>query len=70
MGTIIGLKDLREHMDDIAERTKRGESFTVVKRSKPIFELNPISANTEKLDSWLANYIEKNRSLLESLANK
>ena len=43
--TIIGLKDLRENMDKFISQVKRGKSFIVIKRSKPVFKLTP-------LDSW------------------
>ena len=39
---IIGLKELREHMEEYVERVDKGESFTVVRRSKPIFRLAPV----------------------------
>jgi prevent-host-death family protein len=68
--TIIGLKELREHTTEIAERVSRGESFTVVKRSKPIFNLTPATGPSQELDSWLHQYIAKNRPLLDALADK
>ena len=39
---IIGLKELREDMQKYISRVNRGESFTVVRRSKPIFQLAPV----------------------------
>jgi prevent-host-death family protein len=39
----ISLKELREQFPKYIEAISRGESFTVVKRSKPIFQINPIS---------------------------
>lgn len=70
MATIIGLKELRENIEAVAERVSRGESFTVVKRSKPLFQINPTSAENQVLDVWLDKYIADNRKLLESLAKK
>ncbi len=40
--TIIGLKELRENMDTYISRIKRGKSFMVVRRSKPVFKISPI----------------------------
>jgi prevent-host-death family protein len=39
---IIGLKDLRENMDSYISEVKKGKSFTVVRRSKPIFKVSPV----------------------------
>lgn len=43
--TIIGLKELRENMDSYISQVKKGRSFVVVKKSKPVFKLMP-------LDEW------------------
>lgn len=40
--TIIGLKDLREHTENYISRVRRGKSFIVVRRSKPIFKITPV----------------------------
>jgi prevent-host-death family protein len=39
---IIGLKDLRLHADKYINAIARGKSFTVVRRSKPIFNIIPV----------------------------
>lgn len=39
---IIGLKDLRENMSTYIKHTEAGKSFTVVRRSRPIFRLVPV----------------------------
>ena len=41
--TTVSLKELREQFPKYIEAISRGQSFTVVKRSKPIFQLSPIS---------------------------
>ncbi|MGH2611525.1 MAG: type II toxin-antitoxin system Phd/YefM family antitoxin [Rhabdochlamydiaceae bacterium] len=38
----ISLKELREQFPKYIEAVSKGSSFTVVKRSKPIFQINPI----------------------------
>ena len=43
--TIIGLKELRENMDNYISQVKKGRSFVVVRKSKPVFKLTP-------LDMW------------------
>ena len=37
--SIIGLKELRERTGSFIARVRKGESFTVVRRSKPIFHI-------------------------------
>ena len=41
MPAIIGLKQLRENADNYIAEIKRGKSFMVVRRSKPVFLLVP-----------------------------
>lgn len=42
MNNIIGLKDLRENLGDYEKLIKAGQSFIVMKRSKPIFIIGPV----------------------------
>lgn len=39
---IIGLKDLRENTEDYIAQIKKGRSFIVVKKSKPVFKITPV----------------------------
>ncbi|HXK38524.1 MAG TPA: type II toxin-antitoxin system prevent-host-death family antitoxin [Candidatus Paceibacterota bacterium] len=39
---IIGLKELRENMGTYIRHAEQGKSFTVVRRSHPIFRLVPV----------------------------
>ena len=39
---ILGLKELRENMQKYASRVEKGESFIVVKKSKPLFRISSI----------------------------
>ncbi len=72
--TIIGLKELREHTAEIAERVGRGESFVVVKRSKPIFQLSPVTtdaaAREREVAEWTRNFIARHRPAFDALADK
>ncbi|OGM96316.1 MAG: hypothetical protein A3B86_04200 [Candidatus Yanofskybacteria bacterium RIFCSPHIGHO2_02_FULL_38_22b] len=45
---ILGLKELRENMQKYASLVERGESFIVVKKSKPVFKIVP----PESEDQW------------------
>lgn len=42
MSKIIGLKELREDTEKYIAQVKRGKSFIVVRRSKPVFKLSPV----------------------------
>lgn len=44
--TIIGLRELREHADKYITQVGKGRSFTVVRRSKPVFKISP------PVDEW------------------
>jgi prevent-host-death family protein len=73
MATIIGLKELRENTEAVAERANRGETFVVVKRSKPIFRLVPVTESMpadEELTAWTIKAIERYRPALSALADK
>ncbi|MBI2062553.1 MAG: hypothetical protein HYT64_02605 [Candidatus Yanofskybacteria bacterium] len=39
---ILGLKELRENMQKYASRVQKGESFVVVKKSKPLFKISSL----------------------------
>ncbi len=39
---IIGLKELRENTEKYITQVEKGRSFTVVRKSKPIFKMTPI----------------------------
>ncbi len=73
MTTIIGLKELRENTEAVAERAGLGETFIVVKRSKPIFRLVPVTDSVsvdEELTAWTAQAIDRYRPALKALADK
>ena len=40
--TTIGLKELRENMEEYITRVSKGESITVFRRSTPLFKLTPV----------------------------
>ena len=42
MEQIVGLKKLRQNMNDYVRKVKRGQSFTVVKQATPIFRVVPL----------------------------
>ncbi len=40
--TIVGLKELRENIDKYITRIEKGDSFTVVRKSKAVFKISPL----------------------------
>ncbi|MBI3075298.1 MAG: type II toxin-antitoxin system prevent-host-death family antitoxin [Parcubacteria group bacterium] len=40
--TIIGLKELRENTEKYISQVDKGRSFTIVRRSKPVFRITPV----------------------------
>ena len=42
MENLIALKDLRLNMEKYASAVKAGQSFVVLKQSKPIFKISPV----------------------------
>ena len=47
--SIVGLKELRENIDTYIAEVKKGRSFTVVRRSRPVLK---ISSPTDESDPW------------------
>ncbi|MCX6785557.1 MAG: hypothetical protein NTZ18_01740 [Candidatus Komeilibacteria bacterium] len=43
MEKIIGLKELRQNMPSFAQKVQKGQSFIVVKQSKPLFKITPLT---------------------------
>jgi len=38
---IVGLKELRENINTYITQIEKGKSFTVVRRSRPVFTISP-----------------------------
>jgi prevent-host-death family protein len=49
MEKIIGLRDLRNNVGEYAKAVAKGESFIVVRQSKPLFKISPID---NKEENW------------------
>ena len=45
---IVGVKELRENLDHYIDKVNKGASFTVVRRSKPVFTIVPLDDE----DGW------------------
>lgn len=51
MENIVGLKELRENAEKYIQEVQKGKSFTVVRRSRPIFKISPPD-NDGSEDTW------------------
>ena len=73
--TIIGLKELSQNAGKIAKRVEAGETFTVVRRSVPIFNITPAKKETsaneiqETID-WTENFVKEHQKAFDELAQK
>lgn len=57
---IIGLKDLRLNTSKYINRLNKGESFTVVKRSKPVFKVIPFDEDDDSLWETVVDFTKIN----------
>lgn len=48
----ISIKELRNQLSAIADRAERGESFRVIRRSKPSFFIMKIDADIDDEKGW------------------
>jgi len=44
---IIGVKELRNNLDNYISLVGKGRVFTVVKRSKPVFKITPVEDESQ-----------------------
>ncbi len=42
MDNIVNIRELRYNMDKYVAAVARGKSFLVMKRSRPVFQINPV----------------------------
>lgn len=42
MEKLVGLKEFRQNVETYSKKVSQGQSFVVLKRSKPIFKVSPI----------------------------
>ncbi|MAG12005.1 MAG: hypothetical protein CMI52_04345 [Parcubacteria group bacterium] len=45
----VGLKELRENMEQYTKKIQKGLTFIVLKRSKPIFKIGPVDDEWEEV---------------------
>jgi prevent-host-death family protein len=49
--TIVGLKELRENLETYISKVKKGDSFIVVRKSKPVFRISPMEDDASLWES-------------------
>jgi antitoxin (DNA-binding transcriptional repressor) of toxin-antitoxin stability system len=47
MENIINLKSFRENIQEYAQKTKKGQTFIVFKKSKPLFKISSVEDEEE-----------------------
>jgi antitoxin (DNA-binding transcriptional repressor) of toxin-antitoxin stability system len=47
LSNVVSLRELREKFPKYIDAIAAGQSFTVMKRSKPIFQINPVADEGE-----------------------
>jgi prevent-host-death family protein len=48
---IVGLKELRENLETYISKVKKGDSFIVVRKSKPVFRISPLEDDASLWES-------------------
>ena len=70
MAEIIGVKQLYKDLKKISQRTLRGESFIVVKHTKPLFLLTPYAKNEGEKPYTLKDFARLQRKTGEKNLSK
>ncbi len=50
MSTLISIKEFRETLSNVADAVAQGESFLVMRHSRPAFKVEPLEEEEEALD--------------------
>ncbi len=58
---IIGLKDLRTNIDTYIAQVRKGKSFTVVRRTKPVFVISSPQSDAHEQWETVADFTRINK---------
>ncbi len=58
---IIGLKDLRLNTGKYINRLNKGETFTVIRRSRPVFNMVPFDEDNDNLWETVVDFTKINK---------
>jgi len=68
---IIGVKQLHKNLKQISEAAMSGESFLIVRNSKPVFRIEPIKKTAKKKrtikDLWKIRFDGKDKNLSKNI---
>ena len=68
---LIGLKELRKNADTYISQIKKGKSFIVVRRSRPVFKISPPDEDSELWEPVIDfTKIKKGGILLKALLSR
>jgi len=72
MDKIVGLKELRENLPVYEKKIASGDSFLVVKKSRPVFRICPVDQNEEELWEEVADFtrIRKGGIAIEDILSR
>jgi antitoxin (DNA-binding transcriptional repressor) of toxin-antitoxin stability system len=70
MENLIALKDLRLNMERYVQKVKMGQSFVVLKQSKPIFRVAPVEADEKWEEVIDFTKIKKNGVNIDELLSR
>jgi len=60
---ILNTKELRNQLSEIVKRTKHGEQFTVLYRSKPAFRIVPVMPKADEHETIIKDSLYKMKAL-------
>jgi len=69
---IIGVKELRQNLDKYISQINKGKSFTVVRRSRPVFNISPPVIEGDEVWETIIDFTEfkKNGISAKDLLNR
>ena len=72
MSTIIGIKELHRNLKRVADAALKGASFTVVRDSRPVFQIEPAPSAALRKGGTIENFLKRAsfRSTSKNLSKK
>ena len=67
---IIGVKELRQNLDQYIAQIAKGKSFMVIRRSKPVFNIIPIDAENNWEEAADFTKIKKGGVKIEEILSR
>lgn len=67
---IVGVKELRENLDAFIAQINKGASFIVVRRSKPVFNMTPVTTDEKWEEAADFTKIKKGGIKIEEILSR